>query len=180
MDPKTTPALLTGISDYQGKSWRYYKTGANKILHSRNVTFLREVPVVGGDADNFELGESVVPPAEGEEMTHTDIAAEQQSEHDASGREKSDLKIEKPSEQTTITADQKDEHTLSNSTAQVSTSKPSAAPSVPPSSKRSKLSMPKTPASILPPSLSGRPAYSTRRAVVGVPGGMSLGSTACR
>ncbi|EUC58867.1 reverse transcriptase, partial [Rhizoctonia solani AG-3 Rhs1AP] len=85
LDSKTFTALFTGISDYQGKSWCYYKTGANRILHSRNITFARSHVVTEGAYDEADWGESVVPPAEGEEMTCSSSTVEQRDEHARTG-----------------------------------------------------------------------------------------------
>ncbi|QRV85201.1 Retrovirus-related Pol polyprotein from transposon TNT 1-94 [Ceratobasidium sp. AG-Ba] len=79
LDPKTTTGIFTGISDTQGKSWRYYKPGANRILHSRNITFPKIYANPTGESDETDWAETVVPPAEGE-MTHTDSSAERKPE----------------------------------------------------------------------------------------------------
>ncbi|QRV80986.1 integrase core domain protein [Ceratobasidium sp. AG-Ba] len=88
LDPKTFTGIFTGISDLQGKSWRYYKTGANRILHSRNISFPRIYAHPMAAQQDPEWGETVVPPAEGE-MSQDSSAAEQPIEHAGTGGEKS-------------------------------------------------------------------------------------------
>ncbi|QRW23117.1 Retrovirus-related Pol polyprotein from transposon TNT 1-94 [Rhizoctonia solani] len=84
LDPKTTTAIFVGISDVQGKSWRYYKSGSNRILHSRNVTFPSHARIEEVDNGEPEPGESVAPPAEGE-MTQANSAAQQPIENTRTG-----------------------------------------------------------------------------------------------
>ncbi|KEP45177.1 integrase core domain protein, partial [Rhizoctonia solani 123E] len=152
LDSKTTTALFTGISDYQGKSWRYYKTGANRILHSRNITFLRSHTAAEGAYDEMDWGESVVPPAEGENMTRSGSKSEQRDENARTGgaqRVSSEAKEEtKPtSELKDIKSEVKSEQKASDSTSKSTTeSKPTHHAAVhQPSSTRSKLAMPSGP-----------------------------------
>ncbi|QRV96308.1 Retrovirus-related Pol polyprotein from transposon TNT 1-94 [Ceratobasidium sp. AG-Ba] len=88
LDAKTFTGIFTGISDVQGKSWRYYKTGANRILHSRNVSFPRVYAHDLGTQQDPDWGETVVPPAEGE-MSQSDSAAERLKEPTGIGGEHS-------------------------------------------------------------------------------------------
>ncbi|KAJ1300455.1 hypothetical protein OPQ81_005270 [Rhizoctonia solani] len=76
LDPKTFTAIFTGISDSQGKSWRYYKSGANRILHSHNITFMRAAVFAEGKPNNPDWLETVTPPAEGEITSQKDSDAE--------------------------------------------------------------------------------------------------------
>ncbi|QRW09874.1 Retrovirus-related Pol polyprotein from transposon TNT 1-94 [Ceratobasidium sp. AG-Ba] len=64
LDPKAFKAVFTGISDVQGKSWRYYKPNAMKILHSRNVAFIRDDDTMTNNEDEVLI--PIAPPAEGE------------------------------------------------------------------------------------------------------------------
>lgn len=76
-DPKMNTAIFTGISDVQGKSWRYYKQGAKKILHSRNIAFVKSESYASGDIEDYDLLKAVVPPAEGEQKSESDSKSEQ-------------------------------------------------------------------------------------------------------
>ncbi|CUA69513.1 Retrovirus-related Pol polyprotein from transposon TNT 1-94 [Rhizoctonia solani] len=148
MDSKTLTALFTGISDFQGKSWRYYKTGANRILHSRNITFPRSHAAAEGAYSESDWGEAVVPPAEGEERKHSGSTAEQRDENARTGgaqRVSSEAKEEtKPhSEPKDIRSEVKSEQTASDSSKPTTESKPIPHAVVhKPSSTRSKLTMP--------------------------------------
>ncbi|KAF8716550.1 Reverse transcriptase (RNA-dependent DNA polymerase), partial [Rhizoctonia solani] len=84
LDPKTTTAIFVGISDVQGKSWRYYKSGSNRILHLRNVTFPSHARIKEVNNGEPEPGESVAPPAEGE-MTQANSAAQRPIENTRTG-----------------------------------------------------------------------------------------------
>ncbi|KAF8749045.1 Reverse transcriptase (RNA-dependent DNA polymerase) [Rhizoctonia solani] len=84
LDPKTTTAIFVGISDVQGKSWRYYKSGSNRILHSRNVTFPSHARIKEVNNGKPEPGELVAPPAEGE-MTQANSAAQRPIENTRTG-----------------------------------------------------------------------------------------------
>jgi hypothetical protein len=75
LNPKTMTAIFVGISDVQGKSWQYYKSGSNCMLHSRSITFPSHAKIEEVDSDNPEPGELVAPPTEGE-MTQANSAAE--------------------------------------------------------------------------------------------------------
>ncbi|QRV95406.1 integrase core domain protein [Ceratobasidium sp. AG-Ba] len=88
LDPKTFTGIFTGISDVQGKSWRYYKTGANRILHSRNISFPRIYAHSTDVQQDPEWGETVVPPAEGE-RSQDSSAAERAMEPTGTGGETS-------------------------------------------------------------------------------------------
>ncbi|CEL60459.1 Retrovirus-related Pol polyprotein from transposon TNT 1-94 OS=Nicotiana tabacum PE=2 SV=1 [Rhizoctonia solani AG-1 IB] len=97
LDPKTTTAIFVGILDVQGKSWRYYKSGSNRVLHSRNITFPSHAKIEEVDSDDPEPGESVAPPAEGE-MTQANSAAERPMEDTRTGgahTESKEIKNEK-------------------------------------------------------------------------------------
>ncbi|QRW23987.1 Retrovirus-related Pol polyprotein from transposon TNT 1-94 [Rhizoctonia solani] len=122
LDSKTFTATFVGISDVQGKSWRYYKTGANWILHSRNILFPKDHAAIKDVADNTDWGELVAPPAEGE-MTQTDSAAEQPTKptgtggaHVVSKNKENDSKL--PSNKKPIKSELKTEGTTSNSHTQ--------------------------------------------------------------
>ncbi|KAF8749245.1 Reverse transcriptase (RNA-dependent DNA polymerase) [Rhizoctonia solani] len=93
LDSKTFTATFVGISDVQGKSWRYYKTGANRILHSRNILFPKDHAAIKDVADNTNWGELVAPPAEGE-MTQTNSAAERPTKPTGTGEHMYKLKTE--------------------------------------------------------------------------------------
>ncbi|QRW24717.1 Retrovirus-related Pol polyprotein from transposon TNT 1-94 [Rhizoctonia solani] len=84
LDPKTTTAIFVGISDVQGKSWWYYKSGSNRILHSQNVTFPSHAQIEEVDNGKPKPGELVAPPAEGE-MTQANSAAQQPIENTRTG-----------------------------------------------------------------------------------------------
>ncbi|KAF8690093.1 Encoded by, partial [Rhizoctonia solani] len=84
LDPKTTTAIFVGISDAQGKSWRYYKSGSNRILHSQNVTFPSHAQIKEVDNGEPKPGELVAPPAEGE-MTQANSAAQRPIENTRTG-----------------------------------------------------------------------------------------------
>ncbi|QRW17773.1 Retrotransposable element Tf2 protein [Rhizoctonia solani] len=84
LDSKTFMATFVGISDVQGKSWHYYKTRANWILHSCNILFPKDHAAIEDVADNTNWGELVAPPAEGE-MTQTNSAAEQPTKPTGTG-----------------------------------------------------------------------------------------------
>ncbi|QRW23942.1 integrase core domain protein [Rhizoctonia solani] len=114
--------LDQGISDVQGKSWRYYKTRANWILHSRNILFPKDHAAIKDVADNTDWGELVAPPAEGE-MTQTNSAAEQPTKptgtggaHVVSKNKENDSKL--PSDKKPIKSELKTEGTTSNSHTQ--------------------------------------------------------------
>ncbi|KAG9125187.1 hypothetical protein FRC07_008629 [Ceratobasidium sp. 392] len=141
LNPKTFQALFTGISDVQGKSWRYYKSGAKRILHSRNITFPRNSTAIGGDPNDYDLGDTVVPPAEGEEMTQKDIAAKRQEENAKTGGEKSEIKPETQPEQKDIKAEPQSEQTASKSSSHSTATKSTSAPTIKPTTSRSKPSM---------------------------------------
>ncbi|KAF8702333.1 Reverse transcriptase (RNA-dependent DNA polymerase), partial [Rhizoctonia solani] len=79
-----TTAIFVGISDVQGKSWRYYKSGSNRILHLQNVTFPSHAQIKEVDNGKPKLGELVAPPAEGE-MTQANSAAQQLIENTRTG-----------------------------------------------------------------------------------------------
>ncbi|KAF8676948.1 Reverse transcriptase (RNA-dependent DNA polymerase) [Rhizoctonia solani] len=68
----------------QGKSWRYYKSGSNRILHLQNVTFPSHAQIKEVDNGKPEPGELVAPPAEGE-MTQANSAAQQPIENTRTG-----------------------------------------------------------------------------------------------
>ncbi|KAF8751659.1 Reverse transcriptase (RNA-dependent DNA polymerase) [Rhizoctonia solani] len=84
LNPKTTTAIFVGISDVQGKSWRYYKSGSNRILHLQNVTFPSHARIEEVDNGKPKPGELVAPPAEGE-MTQANSAAQQPIENTRTG-----------------------------------------------------------------------------------------------
>ncbi|QRW20579.1 Retrovirus-related Pol polyprotein from transposon TNT 1-94 [Rhizoctonia solani] len=96
LDTKAFQAIFVGILEVQGKSWRYYKSGSNRILHSRNITFPRVNTVSEEPGIDQDWGDTVALPAEGE-MTHANSTAEQPKEpartggvHTVSKEEKSD------------------------------------------------------------------------------------------
>ncbi|QRW18725.1 integrase core domain protein [Rhizoctonia solani] len=148
LESKTFTALFTGILDVQGKSWRYYKTGANRILHSRNILFPRTHTQADNIHNNTDWGESVVPPAEGERMTRTNSTAEQRDENARTGganqvSEQIKSETKHTSELKDIKSKGKNKQKASNSPSQSTEPKLTTHAAVPkPSSTRSKLTMP--------------------------------------
>ncbi|KAF8688199.1 Reverse transcriptase (RNA-dependent DNA polymerase), partial [Rhizoctonia solani] len=84
LDPKTTTAIFVGISDAQGKSWQYYKSGSNRILHLQNVTFPSHAQIKAVNNGKPKPGELVAPPTEGE-MTQANSAVQQPIENTRTG-----------------------------------------------------------------------------------------------
>ncbi|QRW13341.1 Retrovirus-related Pol polyprotein from transposon TNT 1-94 [Ceratobasidium sp. AG-Ba] len=89
LDPKAFQAIFTGISDTQGKSWRYYKPGAMRILHSRNIAFLRQDDAPSGENED-EVLIPIAPPAEGEIVPENSSSSEQLKESEGTA---GDLKV---------------------------------------------------------------------------------------
>ncbi|GAB1528459.1 hypothetical protein RhiTH_011653 [Rhizoctonia solani] len=115
-------ATFVGISDVQGKSWCYYKTGANWILHECNILFLKDHAAIEDIADNTNWGELVALPTEGE-MTQANSTAEKPTKPTGAGRahvvsknKENDLKL--PSNKKPIKSKLKTEGTASNSHTQ--------------------------------------------------------------
>ncbi|QRW23993.1 integrase core domain protein [Rhizoctonia solani] len=148
LELKTFTALFTGILDVQGKSWRYYKTGANRILHSRNILFPRTHTQANNIHNNTDWGESVVPPAEGERMTRTNSTAEQCNKNARTGganqvSEQIKSETKHTSELKDIKSKGKSKQKASNSPSQSTEPKLTTHAAVPkPSSTCSKLTMP--------------------------------------
>ncbi|KAG8703200.1 hypothetical protein FRC09_004302, partial [Ceratobasidium sp. 395] len=101
LDPKAFKAIFTGISDLQGKSWRYYKQGAMRILHSRNVAFVKNDGNSPNNEDEVLI--PIAPPAEGEiEKTSTKLEDSSKAERlddKGTGGETKDIKAEVKDEQ---------------------------------------------------------------------------------
>ncbi|QRV77015.1 Retrovirus-related Pol polyprotein from transposon TNT 1-94 [Ceratobasidium sp. AG-Ba] len=93
LDPKAFQAIFTGISDTQGKSWRYYKPGAMRILHSRNVAFLCQDDAPSGENED-EVLVPIAPPAEGEIVPENSSSSEQLKKPKGTGGDSQDIKAE--------------------------------------------------------------------------------------
>ncbi|CEL57201.1 Retrovirus-related Pol polyprotein from transposon TNT 1-94 OS=Nicotiana tabacum PE=2 SV=1 [Rhizoctonia solani AG-1 IB] len=128
LDPKSFLARFTGISDIQGKSWRYYKEGAHKILHSRNVFFLRKHMLQTDEKIDFELLEPTIPPAEGENKENDSSRMEEHARNTHTGGEKSDTKTNKQEDMKDIKEEKKEHKTPSHLPTKANT-KPLTAPS---------------------------------------------------
>jgi hypothetical protein len=142
LDPKRFTAIFTGISDVQGKSWRYYKKGIPKILHSRNITFPCTSGKAGNELNELELEDSVTPPAEGEQKPQVSSEA-QRPESAETGGEENKTKIEKQDTKD-IKTEEKEQQKAAHSVTLTTKPKSETAPIIKPNLTHSK-PMPKVP-----------------------------------